>query len=102
MMASKKIILPIVALVAAAVGVFFLAPLQAWKKKTGITRKEVIHSGIIYEQTITYTPDNCNFAKYCYIWWTCYFGTQMKYTNENHTYEGGELPEVTITPNANS
>ncbi len=100
---SKKIILPIVALVAAAIGVFFLAPLQAWKKKTGIraipdkiTNMETLL--IVTNKTHVFTPDNTPYYAYCVWWWKAYFGTQMEYTDENHTYEGGELPEVTVTP----
>ena len=100
---TKKIILPIVALVAAAIGIFFLAPLQAWKKKTGIrcipdviTNVEPILQDA--PQTVVHTPDNTPYYAYCIWWWKAYFGTQMEYTDENHTYEGGQIDEITVTP----
>ena len=103
MMASKKIILPIVALVAAAIGIFFLAPLQAWKKKTGIrcipnvmNNAETIQANT--SQTVIHTPDNTSYYTYCIWWWEAYFGTQLEYTDENHTYEGGQIDEITVTP----
>lgn len=101
---TKKIILPIVALVAAAIGIFFLAPLQAWKKKTGIRaipdKKIANRETLLAEtnQTHVYTPDNTKYYVYCVWWWKAYFGTQMEYTDENHTYEGGQIDEITVTP----
>ena len=79
-------------LVVAAISAFFLAPLDAWKKRTGIIRIEKNGNDVIY------TPDNCNYTKYCYIWWTCYFGTQKKFTDDYDTYYGGEIDEITVTP----
>ena len=99
---SNKIILPIVVLVVAAISAFFLAPLDAWKKRTGIIRIEKDGSTITEEISVTYTPDNCNYAKYCYIWWTCYFGTQKEFTDDYDTYYGGVIDEITATANANN
>ncbi len=90
---SYKIITPVILVIAAAVAIFFLAPLKAWKNKTMITIKRT-QDGIP-----PFTPENTPYMQYCLIWWQCYFGTQATYTSPDHTYDGGELEEITVKPN---
>ena len=94
-----KIITPAILIIAAAVAVFFLAPLKAWKNKTMITVKGLIENGIAFYSPKTVTPENTSYVQYCLVWWQCYFGTQATYTSPDHTYDGGELEEITVKPN---
>lgn len=105
---TTKILIGIASILTAAVAVFFLAPLKAWKKGTGITliekekKSDAQIATFVADQymriPLTYTPNNSKYLLYCIIWWKAYFGTQATYTSPDHTYDGGELEEITVTP----
>lgn len=87
---KKKIIWIIVALVVVAIiAAYFLAPLSDWKK------------GVLYNvgaDKIAYSPQSSTYIMYCAIWWKCKLLKETQVTNEDFTYNGGNLPEIVITP----
>lgn len=89
---KKKIIWIVVALVVVAIiAAYFLAPLSAWKK------------GTLYNvgaEKIAYSPNTSTYIMYCAIWWKCKLLKETEVKNPDYTYNGGEFPEVVITPKA--
>ena len=90
---KTKILLPIIALLCGAAGIYFLAPLQAWKKGTIINKQKKTNSG--YEE-FAYSPQTCNYLQFCCAWWQAYFGKKTA-DDEDTTYNGGKLEEITVT-----
>ena len=77
---TTKIIIPIITALTAVVAIFFAAPYKDWKEW-----KEWSSSMCILKINI-----RTSYYSYCFSWW------KERFTNT--TYNGGILPEVTVTP----
>lgn len=62
-MKTTKILLPIIALIASAIAIFFLAPLAAWKEK------QLHYAADSIRYIMAPTPSNNTYLQFCKAWW---------------------------------